>query len=84
MPRHVPPQYGPFFKSHGASVEPSVLANRSVMIWYIDLDLHSSVVAAIAEVESARRREVRKHVDEDSILTLYELYDLGLGPEWAW
>jgi hypothetical protein len=62
MPRHVPPQYGPFFKSHGASVEPSVLAKRSVMIWYMERDFHSSVVAAIVKLERERerKREVKR------------------------
>jgi len=54
------------------------------MIWYIDLDFHSSVVAAIAELESERKREVRRYVDEGIILTLYESCDLGLCPDWAW
>jgi len=40
------------------------------MIWYIDLDLQSSVEPATAEPERVRRREVKRHIDEESILRL--------------
>ncbi len=72
MPLHVPPQYGPSFGSHGASVDPSVLAKRSVMIWYMDLDLQLFVEPATAEPENERRREVRRHIDEGSMLQFCE------------
>lgn len=34
---------------HGAVVDPSVRAKRSVMVWYIDLGFQSAVLAADAE-----------------------------------
>jgi hypothetical protein len=63
MPRHVPPQYRRSFGSHGALVDPSDLANLSVMTWYIDLDLQSFVKAARVEPEREKRSEVSRHID---------------------
>lgn len=41
-PTHVPPQYS--FRLHGAVVDPSLLANLSVMTWYIDCERHCAGV----------------------------------------
>jgi len=42
------------------------------MIWYMDLDLQLFVEPATAEPENERRREVRRHIDEGSMLQFCE------------
>jgi hypothetical protein len=38
------------------------------MIWYIDLDLQSSVEPATAVLERERRREETRHIEEEIML----------------
>lgn len=49
---------------HGAVVEPSVRANRSVIIWYIDLVLQSLICAASTSKTSERRTNSIKYRNE--------------------